>query len=123
LPVRTGHLASILCMVLLAPGFTACLIASAAHSLWPALGLATPSYVLPVLAIVPALSLPWNNAAPDSPISNRMSRWGPLLQLATWPLWAGSFGALALTKLLPSWFCALAIALTLSCALSSYFAI
>lgn len=121
LPIRTDHLAMILCLILLAPGFTACAIASAVHWLAPELGLAIPLYVLPVLAIVPALSIPWNNMTANKSVITRISRWSPLLQLATWPLWTGSFSALALTKLLPTWFGTLAILLTLSCGLIGYF--
>jgi len=121
LPVSTGYLALILCLVLLVPGFTACALASVVHEVAPEFGLTIPLYVMPVLAIVPVLSIPWNSATSGSSIVTNNSRWGPLLQLATWPLWTGSFGALALTKLLPRWFGTLAILLTLSCGLVGYF--
>lgn len=110
LPVRTAHLAMLLALALLAPGFAACAVASVVHALDGRFGLAIPLYVTPALAIVPALSMPWRDAVSDS--ADIVARWSAALQLVTWPFWAASFGSLALTRLLPSWFGLLAASLT-----------
>lgn len=120
LPISTHRLALVLCAIPLLPALAACAVATLVHSWLPSLGVAIPIYVLPVFAIVPPLSAAWTRAASSHAVATHISRWAAILQLATWPLWAGSFGALALTNLLPPWFGPLAIVLTIASAPIGY---
>ncbi len=121
LPISTHRLALVLCAIPLLPALAACAVATLVHSWLPSFGVAIPIYVLPVFAIVPPLSAAWTRATSSRAVATHISRWAAILQLATWPLWAGSFGALALTNLLPPWFGALAVVSTLASAPIGYF--
>jgi hypothetical protein len=123
LPVSDRMIAFIVCVTLTVPGLVACLVSTAVQWLTPSWGVAVPLYMIPVFVIIPMLLTPWRTVESGNSVASSIQQWSPVIQLALWPAWAGSFFSLALTKLLPSWFGVLAAVLTIGVALIGYYGV
>jgi hypothetical protein len=112
LPIRDSSLALVTWASLMAPAFLACVVASGIHSEVPSWGLHIPYFMYPLFAIVPLFFVPASvESSAGAPAT--VQQWSPVIQIALWPVWAGAFSSLALTKLMPTWFDALAVGATI----------
>jgi hypothetical protein len=119
LPMRDSSLALMMWASLIVPSFFACLAASAVHAVMPSWGLHIPYFMYPLFALVPLFFIP---AAVESSAgaSAAVHQWSPVIQIALWPLWAGAFSSMALTKVVPIWLSVLAIVVTIVCSAVGY---
>jgi hypothetical protein len=123
LPIGQRTLALIVCVVLMVPGIFTCLFAAAAHQVNSAWGVPIPLIIILVFTIIPALMVPWQSVESSHSVASTLQRWTPMFQLAMWPLWAVPFLSLPPTKLYPSWFNIVAVAILLVFAGIGYFAV
>jgi hypothetical protein len=120
LPIKDSTLAIIACGALIAPVLVTNLAATLIQWMVPQWGIAVPLYLLPVFAVIPALSVPWHKVESSGGIASTLQRWSPVLQVAAWPLWTGAFMSFALTKLMPVWFDLLALGMAVVLAVVAY---
>jgi len=119
LPV-TGHrlvLALYLAMVL--PGVLACLALSTARHFSSNLGLDVPTYMLVVFLAAPVTLIRWQRSAQVHP-SHLPQQWGPAMQHAVWPAWAGVFCAMRGVQFMPVWLFVYLAALAVLFFITSY---
>jgi hypothetical protein len=121
LPIRDSFLAFATCVALLTPALIACVVATGVSGLVPGWGIQIPLFMFPVFGIVPALFVPWRNTETSSGVASSIQQWSPVFQIAIWPIWTGSFAPIAITKLIPAWVGALAVAIALVFAAIGYF--
>jgi hypothetical protein len=73
----------------------------------------------PLFAVVPVFFIPASvESSAGAPAA--IQQWSPVIQIALWPLWAGAFSSVALTKLMPEWFNIMAIGIAIVFALAGY---
>lgn len=124
LPISPHRLALILYAILIAPGVTACLVATGVNALVPQLGMAVPPYLLVVFLATPVTVIPWQpQRYVASPAVNEVQQWAPLMQLAAFPVWSGSLCAFGGPHLMPAWFLGIIVALAVGFAIASYVAL
>jgi hypothetical protein len=119
LPI-TGHrlvLALYLAMVL--PGVLACLALSTAHHFSSSLGLDIPGYMLVVFLAAPVTLIRWQRSA-EAHLSYLPQQWGPVMQQAVWPAWAGVFCVIGGLQFMPSWFVVYLATLAVLFCITSY---
>ena len=124
LPIGDHRLTLILYALLIVPGLTACLVATAAWHLWPRLGLHVPAYLLIVFLIAPVALAPWQRQRHAAAVAaNSMQQWAPLMQQAAWPLWTGALGAFGGPHLMPAWFLSFLIVVAVVFTIAGYAAL
>jgi hypothetical protein len=119
LPI-TGHrlvLALYLAMVL--PGVLACLALSTAQHFSSNFGLDIPGYMLVVFLAAPVTLIRWQRSAEAHP-SYLPQQWGPAMQQAVWPAWAGVFCAMRGVQFMPAWLFVYLAALAVLFSITAY---
>ena len=119
LPIRDSSLALMTWAFLMAPSLLACVAASGVYAVQPSWGLHIPSFMYPLFAIVPVFFVPIS-VPTSAGAAAAVQQWSPILQIALWPLWAGAFSSMALTKVMPEWFGMLAIVVAIVFAIVGY---
>src|SRR6185295_933337 len=123
LPINPHRLALILYAILIAPGTTACFVATGLHALVPQLGMAVPVYLLIVFLATPVIVIPWQaQRYAGTRAASDLQQWAPLMQLAAFPLWSGSLSAFGGPHLMPAWFLSVVVLMAVGFAIASYFA-
>jgi hypothetical protein len=103
LPITGHRLVFALYLAMILPGVLACVALSAAHHLSPNWGLGIPGYMLVVFLPAPLTLVLWERPAGSRPHSLPLL-WGPTIQQAVWPAWAGVFCAMLGLPFMPTWF-------------------
>jgi len=100
----TGHqLVFALYLAMILPGVLACLALSTAQHFSPSWGLDIPGYMLVVFLPAPVTLVRWERPAGDRP-HYLPQLWGPAIQQAVWPAWAGVFCSMCGLPFMPTWF-------------------
>jgi hypothetical protein len=124
LPIGAHRLTLILYALLIVPGTTACLVATAAWHLSPRLGLNVPAYMLIVFLFAPIALAPWQRQRhAAAAATNSVQQWAPLMQQAGWPLTAGALCSFGGPQLMPAWFLAFLIVIAIAFTIAGYVAL
>jgi hypothetical protein len=119
LPITGHRLVFALYLAMILPGVLACLALSTAHHFSVNWGLDIPGYMLVVFLPAPLTLIRWERPAGSRPHGLPLL-WGPTIQQAVWPAWAGVFGAILGLPFMPTWFFAYLAALAALFSIAAY---
>jgi hypothetical protein len=124
LPIGDHRLTLILYALLIAPGLTACLIATGAWHLSPQLGIDVPAYLLIVFLVAPVALAPWQRPRHAAAAAvNSVQQWSPLMQQAAWPISTGALCAFGGPHLMPAWFLGFLVVIAIAFTIAGYVAL